>query len=149
VRIYRLAFGNDLTRAFTATLAYGRWNHKNTQALYLSEHPALAALEILNYWRQYSDFSNYYLFALELPEAAVDKATIPPTDLSACRDYGTAWLNLGSNLALEVLSVASPEAYNYVINPKHPLFLEASRTFVSPFNYDERVLEMIKQARRR
>lgn len=148
MRLYRLAFGNDMTKAFTATGAYGRWNHKNVQALYLSEHPALAALEILNYWRQYSDFSNYYLFALELQGAAVDKAKIPPTDLSACRDYGTAWLNKGSNLALRVLSVASPEAYNYVVNPKHPLFLEVSRVFVSPFNYDERVLEMIEQARR-
>lgn len=147
MRLYRLAFGNDITKAFTATLSYGRWNHKNVQALYLSEHPALAALEILNYWRQYSDFSHYYLFALELQGAAVDKATIPPTDLSACRDYGTAWLKEGSNLALRVLSVAAPEAYNYVINPKHPLFLESARVFVSPFNYDERVLEMIEQAR--
>ena len=148
MRLYRLSFGNDLKKAFTATGAYGRWNHKGSLALYLSEHPALAALEILNYWQVYSDFRNYYLFSLEISKRDLEEASIPPTSLESSRDYGTAWLKDKSALALKVSSVVSPEAYNYVINPNHPRFELVKPALVSAFNYDERILELIKKAKK-
>jgi RES domain-containing protein len=147
VRIYRLAFGNDLSQAFTATGAYGRWNHRGSYALYLSEHPALAALEILNYWAQYLTFDNYYLFALELTDTMIEISNQDPRDLQLCREIGTNWLKENSKVALKVHSVAAPESHNYVLNPKHSAFMTMVPEPCGAFNYDQRILDLIRAAK--
>src|SRR5690606_13525917 len=72
---YRLAFTDSLTRAFRPRGAEARWNSEGVPVIYTAEHPALAALEILNAWQQYSDLTGYSLYLCRLdPDAIINAA---------------------------------------------------------------------------
>lgn len=109
--------------------------------VYTAENPALAALEILNAWKRYSDLNGYSLYLCRIDadstvDAVPDLAAqgLDPRDQEATRAFGDAWVESGLSVALRVPSVAAPASYNYLLNPDHPEFPEAvARELLGPF----------------
>jgi RES domain-containing protein len=109
----------------------GRWHNaeKNKRIVYLSEHPAVALLEVLaNLRGDPRLFPDAYL----LLKIAVDESTFAATaslltlpqnwrdDLPLTRREGDSWLADARSALLAVPSAPSPESLNYLLNPRHP-----------------------------
>jgi len=150
IRSYRLAITDSLLAAFRPRGARARWNSEGTILVYTSEHPALAALEILGGWEVYTTLSGYHLYRCAFDEALVPAAPreIDIFDESRTRAYGDAWVRAQQSAVLKVRSVVVPESYNYLLNPHHPDFLsQVELTPLGPFVFDKRVERLIQQAK--
>jgi RES domain-containing protein len=123
--------------------------------VYTAEHPALAALEILNGWQHYSDLSGYSFYLCRIDPDTVENSLpdlknrgIDPRDVTSTRVYGDEWVTSRRSVVLRVPSVAAPASYNFLLNPDHPEFEEAvARELLGPFQYDEGVGELIRSAK--
>lgn len=142
MRCYRIArsqYASDLTGK-GARLYGGRWTPAGLPALYVSEHPALAAWEVLvRLGNGALDAAplEHHLVAIEVPDDA--RATrvphVPHEPVATGRD----WLQSGDTLMLSVPSVVIPEARNIIINPLHPCMGEVSADDLGVFIFDARL----------
>ena len=116
---------------------------------YASEHPALVALELLNYWTGYPTMQGYRLFSADINESDIEIApgTINTKDHVQTQAFGDLWVSEQRSFALRVPSVAVPFSFNFLINPGHPRM--ASFTYVNEgnFDYDPRVNQLIATAK--
>jgi RES domain-containing protein len=121
----RLAFTDSLMTAFKPRGAAARWNSAGVVMVYSSEHLALAALEILNYWEEYDRLDGYHAYSASFDEALVETADLTGVDLldySTTRALGDTWIAARRSVVLRVPSVVMPSASNYLLNPNHPDF---------------------------
>jgi RES domain-containing protein len=153
IKSYRLAYTASLLAAFRPRGAEARWNSEGSILVYTSEHPALAALEILHGWEVYATLRGYHLYRCTFPltgsETLVREA---PEDLdifnkTATRAYGDAWVQRQESAVLKVRSVV-PESYNYLLNPSHPEFMaQVKLEHLGSFGFDERIEELVRRAK--
>ncbi len=131
-----------------ARLYGGRWNHRGTAVLYISDSLSLAALEVFIYLGPSHRGMTFATFHIEIPDRvsmdslARDKLPKnwrdePPPD--ACKDIGTDWAKGGTSALLELPSVIVPVQKNYVINIAHPdyRFFQIERE--DDFSFDPRM----------
>lgn len=104
-----------------------RWNPKGVPAVYVSEHPALALLEVMVHMHlSFDDIPlSLKLIAIEInPGAVVSAMPDLPQGWQAnemtTRATGGAWLKSMSGLVLPVPSALVAHATNFIINPRHP-----------------------------
>lgn len=119
--------------------------------VYTSEHPALAALEILNGWEIYANLYGYHLYRCTFDDAPILEAPsgFDVQDRALTRTYGDAWVRERSSVILKVSSVVVLESYNYLINPNHPDFLPNVRLeHLGPFRFDKRVEKLVREAKK-
>lgn len=127
----------------------GRWNSKGIPALYLSDSPALAMLEVLARAPGLQRAGDFVAAEFEIDGRRIPLFT--PADLphgwdaepaaDASRQFGAARFAQGL-LGFRVPSVIVPLQYNAVIWTEHPQFGEAvqlQRTQI-PFPFDKRLL---------
>jgi RES domain-containing protein len=138
-------------KAFQPGGHMARWNNTGTVMVYSSEHPALAAWEVANHWREYASLNGYHLYSASFEDTHVQHA---PFDLEqgipsikTSRSFGDDWIASQTSLALRVPSVVAPHSWNFLLNPAHPDFygqvqLEAH----GPFQYDKRIQELVARA---
>lgn len=149
MKVYRLAHTDLAHEAITPSAAQGRWNEESYPALYTSEHSALAALEVLNYWDDYISMDGYYVYELDIPDDIEDAPSdIDHHDLQQTRLFGTRWLIGKKALALRVRSVCTPIGFNYVLNGKHPAYSQIRVTQQHPHDYDLRIQRLISEAKK-
>jgi RES domain-containing protein len=151
IKSYRLAYTDSLLAAFRPRGARARWNREGTILVYTSEHPALAALEILNGWEVYATLAGYHLYRCTFDERLVREAPseLDILDEARTRAYGDAWARCQESVVLKVRSVVAPESYNYLLNPHHPDFSsQVTLEPLGPFGFDERVERLLQQAKR-
>ncbi len=117
---------------------------------YTSEHLALAALELLNYWNGYPNMNGYLIFSAEIDDADIQQLPpeIDPHDYTVTREYGDAWVREKRSLALKVPTVALPIGSNLLINPGHPRFASFTYEALGEFSFDDRVRNLIDNAAR-
>lgn len=115
----------------------GRWNSPGRAVVYLAEHPALAVLEV----RVHLDLplallpADFTLMRVQVPDGpTADQA---PRDETAAR--GDAWLTQASTAVLRVPSVLVPQAWNILLNPRHPGAAVAEIQAVEAFHFDPRL----------
>ena len=146
-----------LTKARLAAIAFdgegarvegGRWNPKGVAVVYLSDHPALAALETFIHLKSAATKIEFVMFRVEVPaEVSVLELTVagrqrgwrdePPTPGTMA--VGEKWVREGKAAVLKVPSVLVPAAANLVLNPRHP---EAPKIRIGPaekFSFDPRM----------
>lgn len=153
---YRLAFTDSISTAFRPRGAPGRWNSRGVVVVYASEHPALAALEMLAAWDDYQDFGSYHLYRARFNADVVEDAApdvlnghLAVRDREATQAHGDAWVKARRSVALRVPSVVSPASYNYLFNPDHPAFDDGvTRESLGPYAYDERLVTLLVRAKR-
>lgn len=147
ITTYRLAFTDSLMTAFKPRGAPARWNNEGVVMAYTSEHPALAAFEILNYWEEYSSLDGYSLFSSTFETSLANELEIQPEgllDLDTTRTKGDDWIASRSSVALRVPSVVIPLSYNYLLNPNHPDFYAGVRLEAhGSLAFDARVRKLI------
>lgn len=146
--MHRIALNRN-PHPFVPAPAQARWNSSGVRVAYTSEHPALAALELLGYWNNYPRMQGYRLFSANLPNEDMEEAdaSVDPHDSAQTRPYGDAWVREARSLALRVPSVVVPLSFNVLINPAHRRFSALTYTDHGEFEYDERVNALLGAAK--
>lgn len=123
-----------------------RWNSEGVFITYLAEHPALAALEILNYAGQFRNIQGYVLFRVDVPDAQIEQvdSAIDPADYAQTRPYGDTWAQQQRSVGLRVPSVVAPESWNLLLNQRHPDFAALRPVRVGDFVFDARVQALVQ-----
>lgn len=117
--------------------------------VYTAEHPALAALEILNGWEVYATPSGYFLYRCVFAAESVIEAPaeLDVHDREVTRVYGDAWVQRRESVVLKVRSLAIPDAYNYLLNPNHLDFAARVKLeTLGAFAFDARIEKLVKRA---
>lgn len=147
--VYRIVptnFAKDMSGE-GARLFGGRWNHAGTPCIYTSANRALAILEYSANVPLQQMPTNLQMVCFDiklkevpvLTEAQYPKGWNSIPAKAGTKDYGTAWLQKRSTLALQVPSVIVPEEYNVLINPLHADMRLLSIKSMQPFSLDARV----------
>jgi len=108
---------------------------------YLSEHPALAMLEVLVHLDLPYDLlpNDYVLLTVVVPDDLATKGIDhfePPDDPT---EYGTNWLLKGESAVLWVPSAVLPQSYNLLLNPRHADMKRIAVEAIEPFKLDARL----------
>jgi RES domain-containing protein len=127
VTLWRISRHDDL-EGLGGERADGRWHTaaKGKRVVYLSEHPAVALLEVLANLkgnpRLFPDA--YRMMKVEAADALeVEQVGTLAEDwrerVEATRVVGDVWLKERRSALLRVPSAPSPESWNYLLNPLH------------------------------
>jgi len=138
--------------------ADGRWHTaaKGKRIVYLSEHPAVALVEILATLK-----GNPRLFpdAYRMMKLVIDPTVWAATlicdplpedwrrDLIHTRALGDAWLNARTSALFHVPSAPSPESSNYLLNPLHPDARSLTVAWTKWVTYDKRLFHLHETSR--
>lgn len=129
--------------------AQGRWNDEGWRVAYTSESVALAALEILGYWKHYPSLQGYRHIRANIPDDLIEDAGHLDPDGTGVRAFGNAWLMEGRSLALRVRSAVLPESYNILVNASHPDFGQVTYEDLGEFEFSASIQELLKVAKQR
>jgi RES domain-containing protein len=151
ITAWRIAKQNRAGEAFSGEGAYrygGRWNHRGTRVVYISDSLALAVLEQFVHLGRAAIRLRFVSFRVEVPDRVAmevfDRGHLPkdwraePTPDST-KDIGTAWAERGAAALLKVPSVLVPVEYNFILNPAHPDFGRLAVRNPEPFSLDPRM----------
>ena len=146
-RIVKTKYAGSAFTGEGARLYGGRWSSKDRPAVYTSSTVALATLEMLVHLETSVTLPAYSLFLLEIPDALIeplDPTRLPPDWQAfpaprALQQIGDAWLISGTTPALRVPSVIVPTEFNYLLNPRHPRFVDLTVNPPRPYNLDPRL----------
>jgi RES domain-containing protein len=120
----------------------GRWNPIGVPALYTSNSTALCLLEILvNVKSEY--LPAFHRVVIEVPDALIrpEEPVFFP-EIQQSREYGLRWVNEGLWAGLKVASsvlFTSKDAFNIIMNPRHPDFGKIRILDNSPLPIDPRL----------
>lgn len=155
--LWRISRHDDL-HGTGGELADGRWHTaaKGKRIVYLSEHPALALIEVLANLkgnpRLFPDA--YRMMKIDVQasvwSAAHDSGTLPADwrdTLDRTRELGDAWLAARSSALLRVPSAPCPESFNYLLNPLHPDARTLAVEWSKWVTYDKRLFHIHEEAR--
>jgi RES domain-containing protein len=133
-----------------AEMTGGRWNARDTPAIYASFTQALACLETVVHLGAGGLPLNRYLVRVDVSDAvwaqaetvdltalAVGWDAAPPGKVSI--DLGTAWLTSLRSPLLIVPSAIVPDEHNVLINPRHPAIVGVTAAKVRKWLYDPRL----------
>ena len=147
MRLWRISNFADLGGG-GGLAAAGRWHSRGRRVVYLADHPASALLEIIVRREvNTNDLPDKYqlLVVNTSPEVAfetVDAESLPAswrTDESVTRTYGDRWLGENHTTLLRVPSAIVPLAWNWLLNPAHPLANECMIVDVIVAEFDKRL----------
>ena len=156
-QLWRISRHDDLD-GLGGEKADGRWHTaaKGKRIVYLSEHPALALLEVLanlkgnprlfpDAYRMLKISVDQHLYA-----GAISCEPLPndwQQDLDRTRVLGDAWLSARTSALFRVPSAPSPESFNYLLNPLHPDSRTLSIEWSRWVTYDKRLVHIHEEAR--
>ena len=131
----------------------GRWHNaaRGKRVVYLSEHPALALIEVLaNLKGNPKLFPDTYQLMKVSAAETVSEVVLASNSLAAnwrentseTRSAGDAWLAGRISAMLAVPSVPSPESINYLLNPLHPDAKGLTIEWCKWIEYDKRLFHL-------
>ena len=153
MRLFRIApekFCADLSGT-GARLFGGRWTPRGVPAIYTSESPALAALEVLVHLPVDIAPERLALVEVEVPDspkvetvglAGLDKGWDAYPYRSPTVRIGEGWARKNKALALKVPSAILPygKGWNFILNPLHPEFGRVKVIGQESFSFERRPL---------
>ncbi len=150
-RIAKAAYAHSALSGEGARHYAGRWNLPGLPAVYLSGHPALAALEVFVHLRMFDQHIRFVLIRVDIPAGMeVSRPQPLPTDWHrpgptaddlprASQQVGQRWAQQQQTLLLRVPTVLLKHDYNYLLNPQHPDFTRVTVHEPEPFTFDGRM----------
>jgi RES domain-containing protein len=131
----------------------GRWHTagRGKRIVYLSEHPALALVEVLANLKGRPELfpDRYQLMKVRAADSisteAVDASAIAPDwreNASGTRSLGNSWLAAKKSALLAVPSAPSPESVNYLLNPLHTDASGLELEWCKWIEYDKRLFHV-------
>jgi RES domain-containing protein len=138
MKVYRIVKMRRRASDLSGTGAFndgGRWNSPGVFALYTSENPALALLEVLVHVDESELPPHLFMMTIEVddeaPIYAVTDARLPADwrvpDNMELKRIGDRLLRGDKYLAIKAKSAVLPQQYNYILNPGHPDFQKSVR----------------------
>jgi RES domain-containing protein len=146
-RIQKARYADD-TSGTGSTLVSGRWHQAGKQPiLYTSSNISLAILECLVHLPTVVRPPDLVLLTIDVPDKSIvtiDTKNLPENwskkgYFDDVQQWGTAWLQSSSSLAVIVPSVTSPD-YNILVNPGHPDFSHVKIVDSRPITLDDRLI---------
>jgi RES domain-containing protein len=106
--------------------------------VYAASNAALAVLEVRVHLDLTPDLlpDDYALLTIDLADLPVERADEIPDDPTK---FGDAWLSAQRTPVLQVPSVIVPECSNLLLNPQHPLAVNAKIVGQRRFAFDRRL----------
>ena len=155
--LWRISRHDDLD-GLGGEKADGRWHTaaKGKRIVYLSEHPALALIEVLANLkgnpRLFPDA--YRMLKIDVHplvwSAAIACDPLPDPwrdDLTLTRTLGDAWLTTRTSALFRVPSAPAPESFNYLLNPNHPDAQTLIVDWSKWVTYDKRLFHLHEETR--
>jgi RES domain-containing protein len=152
ITLWRISKHNDLV-GLGGEKTDGRWHTlaRGKRIVYLSEHPALALIEVLANLkgnpRLFPD--TYQLMKVNSPQGVTVNTLVPNILESDWRENeketraaGDSWLAAGNSALLAVPSAPSPESTNYLLNPLHPDAKTLKIEWCKTIRYDKRLFHL-------
>ncbi len=150
--LWRISRHDDL-QGLGGERADGRWHTaaKGKRVVYLSEHPALALIEVLANLKgnpKLFPFA-YRLMKIAVPHSLWNHAAQTPAlpddwrdNLDPTRNIGDIWLAARSSALLIVPSAPAPESSNCLLNPLHPDARSLAVAWSKWIDYDTRLFHL-------
>ena len=131
----------------------GRWHtaERGKRIVYLSDHPALALIEVLANLKGNPLFfpDTYQLMKITVADqVATDALELNRLsgnwrdDVNQTKSIGDSWLAGADSALLAVPSVPSPESVNYLFNPLHPDAQGVEIEWCKWIKYDRRLFHI-------
>ena len=148
--VYRIVKGNNRTRDLTGMGAFidgGRWNNEGNFALYTSENPSLALLELLVHTGTSELPPRMFIMTIEVDDEApiyVIKDKELPNDWRTpdhikLKDLGDKILSTGNFIGIKAGSAVLPTQYNYILNPAYKDYHKKVKVIkVEPLDMDQK-----------
>jgi RES domain-containing protein len=151
ITAWRIVKGTHKNSAFDgegARMAGGRWNKIGTPMIYTADSLALAALETIVHLPTTDLLKTIFVHIPVMFDAGL-AVSLNPDDLPADWDHlpapdstqtmGSQWASNIRSVILKVPSTVIREAFNYLINPRHPDFKKLSIGNPQKFVFDPRL----------
>lgn len=126
----------------------GRWNHRGTPVVYVSDSLSLAALELFVHLGPAHRTMTFATFSVDIPDG-VAVHTLAPGGLpenwreepppDECKQAGTNWVEAGGSAVLQVPSVVVPIENNYVVNVGNSALQKLKVSQHDDFMFDPRM----------
>jgi len=126
----------------------GRWNHRGSAVVYVSESLALAVLEQFVNVGFEGQYMKYVYMRIEVPDSiklkTIEVKSLPAgwnesPVLSATMDIGSNWLRKVETAILKVPSAIVPVEHNFMLNPQHQDFKKIKIGEPQSFRLDPRM----------
>ncbi len=126
----------------------GRWNHRGSPVVYVSESLALAVLEQFVNVGFEGQYMKYVYMRIEVPDSiklkTIEVKSLPTgwnesPVLSATMDIGSNWLSKAETAILKVPSAIVPVEHNFMLNPQHQDFKKIKISDPLPYRLDSRM----------
>ena len=152
MRVWRISNYADL-RGLGGIRASGRWHSAGHPVVYAADHPAAALLEKLVHFEFDSTEylpKTYQLIEIDIP-ARVKATRVTPAKLGSdwqrqediTQAIGDRWLRSASTCVLAVPSGITPNALNYIINPRHRDFDKIKIVSAVRYPFDVRLFKIV------
>lgn len=152
-RLSRNKYKHDLS-GIGASIRGARWNSKGTSILYTASNRSLTMAEVVVHISLEFLPENYYMIEIFVPDYApmliISEYELPkywnsfqfqPFEL---KKIGNDFIQNNKYLVLQIPSVVTKDDYNFLINPKHPLFKKVKIINTEKFPFDHRLFEKKK-----
>jgi RES domain-containing protein len=150
--LWRISKHNDLD-GLAGEKTDGRWHTaaRGKRIVYLSEHPALALIEVLaNLKGNPKLFPDTYQIMKVTATDTVPTETLNPKMLASgwrenihqTRAVGDSWIAKVESALLAVPSAPSPESWNYLFNPLHFDAKDVTIEWCKWIEYDKRLFHI-------
>jgi RES domain-containing protein len=142
VKLWRVAFDRYADLSGVGGLHRpGRWHSVGRPIVYAAEHSALAMLEVRVHLDLTASYvSKFVIMKINVQnDVRVDTIDAEPSDETATRALGDAWLAASLTCICRVKSALAPDAFNYLINPLHPDIGMISLEAAAPMVFDARL----------
>lgn len=149
-RIVKLKSRTTDLSGLGAFLYGGSWNNEGTYAMYTSENPSLAFLEILVHTDLTELPPQMFIITIEVaddapvfefPDADLPRNWRIPENI-ALKEKGDKILQENKWLGIKCRSAVMPGEYNYILNPLYPHFHKYVKVIeVEPLDVDKRLMK--------
>jgi RES domain-containing protein len=125
----------------------GRWHPIGSRMAYTSESRALAAVEVMVNVPKREQLHRH-AWVIASATFSRDLLEIPPTlpadwralpAAPSTRAFGARWLAEQRSAVLRVPSTAILGEFNFLLNPRHPAFIQITLSPPEPFHFDTRL----------
>jgi RES domain-containing protein len=153
MRVYRIVKLKKRTKDLSGLGAFlegGRWNSPGSFALYTSENPSLALLEVLVHLDESDIPPRMFIMEIEvddrMPVLKIATDQLPKAwripEKIQLKEMGDAMLRASNTIGFSVPSAVLPGQYNIILNPSFPGFLDYVQVIsVEPLEVDQRLKE--------
>lgn len=152
MEVFRISAEKYATK-LTASGKKGRWNKDGEFVFYTAQHRSLATLEMTVHKATIQVAQRYRVMVISILDNEELIHRIPIKILpsnwkdtaaySDLQNIASDWYVNNTSLVLQVPSVIVPQEYNYIINTKHPDFMDKNKISLvrdEEFFWDDRLL---------